>query len=121
MRPGAPLSPGLVSKTRDPEMRFTSAVRVSADFFRARPPHSAPGRAALTGCLAGTRWLARRTGHRPEDDLAEPGGARDGDGLPIRGGGDPPQRTQVARPAEHDRHDPDRAPGVVEHLEVAYQ
>jgi hypothetical protein len=33
MRPGAPLSPGLVSKTRDPEMRFTSAVRVSPTFF----------------------------------------------------------------------------------------
>ena len=38
MRPGAPLSPGLVSKTRDPEMRFTSGVRVSADFFAAARP-----------------------------------------------------------------------------------
>ena len=37
MRPGAPLSPGLVSKTRDPEMRFTSAVRVLPTFFRGRP------------------------------------------------------------------------------------
>ena len=41
MRPGAPLSPGLVSKTRDPEGWFTYAVRVSVDFFRAAPaPHA---------------------------------------------------------------------------------
>jgi hypothetical protein len=43
MRPGAPLSPGLVSKTRDPEMRFTSLARVSADFFVPVLPRSAPG------------------------------------------------------------------------------
>jgi len=36
MRPGAPLSPGLVSKTRDPEGWFTYAVRVSVDFFPRR-------------------------------------------------------------------------------------
>jgi hypothetical protein len=44
MRPGAPLSPGLVSKTRDPEMRFTSAVRVLPTFFAAA--RRAPLRAA---------------------------------------------------------------------------
>ncbi len=118
MRPGAPLSPGLVSKTRHPEMRFTYAARVSVDFFPPRPARARqrPRRASQ---LPGSRWLALRAGHRLEDDLAELGLARDGDGLPIRGGGDPPQRTQVARPAEHDRHDPDRAPGIVEPLEVA--
>ena len=41
MRPGAPLSPGLVSKTRDPEGWFTSAVWVLLTFFRAAPaPHA---------------------------------------------------------------------------------
>jgi hypothetical protein len=58
MRPGAPLSPGLVSKTRDPEMRFTSAVRVSADiFFAAAPPrvNSGPCRASW---LPGWRTMA---------------------------------------------------------------
>jgi len=38
MRPGAPLSPGLVSKTRDPEGWFTSAVRVLLTFFSASLP-----------------------------------------------------------------------------------
>jgi len=40
MRPGAPLSPGLVSKTRDPEGWFTSAVWVLLTFFprRSRTP-----------------------------------------------------------------------------------
>ena len=59
MRPGAPLSPGLVSKTRDPEMRFTSAVRVLLTFFAATPPrvNSGPCRASwLPGwhTMAGT-------------------------------------------------------------------
>jgi len=43
MRPGAPLSPGLVSKTRDPEMRFTSPARVSADFFVSALPRPSRG------------------------------------------------------------------------------
>jgi len=53
MRPGAPLSPGLVSKTRDPEMRFTSSARVSVDFFRPGPAAPVPGGIAPAGQLAG--------------------------------------------------------------------
>jgi len=49
MRPGAPLSPGLVSKTRDPEMRFTSVARVSVDIFLPGPAVAPPGRIAPAG------------------------------------------------------------------------
>jgi hypothetical protein len=44
MRPGAPLSPGLVSKTRDSKMWLTSVVGVSAGLFPAPAPALAAAR-----------------------------------------------------------------------------
>jgi hypothetical protein len=43
MRPGAPLSPGLVRKTRDPDGGFTSAVRVLLTFFPHRSRRASAG------------------------------------------------------------------------------
>jgi hypothetical protein len=52
MRPGAPLSPGLVSKTRDPQMWLTSVARVSARLLSGPGPGRYPGQGGWQSACA---------------------------------------------------------------------
>src|SRR5262245_23083099 len=86
--------------------------------FSARPgpparPEPRAGPCARRAQLAAAGRLTERVADRLEDDVAEPGEAGDGGGLPACGCGDLPQRAKVAPLAEHDGDDLDRALGVI--------